>query len=271
MNKKIFENSRFCPKGDIEANWNKAVGFIPLDKEIIIYKADSTHPAARFKVGDGKTVVQELPFSGTDIAAIEKLIEYVDNAVTALPQVDWNQNDETAKDYIKNRPFYVSSVLIEWDGIVGDREIVKIPETIISEENVYVVKISDSILTYEDYLGATVIIKYQLEEENIQVTEDMLIPKDYIENVGVCGLSGPMVTVIDVNKVNTILGENIFKIPGTYSFYTPDVPAYISSFSSSRRIVQLDEKFIPDSIARIETLSSVTQRATKANILSIFN
>ena len=91
MNEKRF-NGRFTPKGDIEANWNKAVGFIPLDKEIIIYKPDENHSAARFKVGDGKTVVQDLPFSGTDIEAIEKLIdekgellvEYVDNAVAAI-------------------------------------------------------------------------------------------------------------------------------------------------------------------------------------------
>ena len=39
MNKKIFENSHFTPKGDYEVNWNKAVGYIPLDKEIIIYTA----------------------------------------------------------------------------------------------------------------------------------------------------------------------------------------------------------------------------------------
>lgn len=130
MNKKIFNNTRFCPKGDIEANWNKAVGFVPLDKEIIIYKADKNHPVARFKIGDGKTVVQDLPFAGADMAAIEQLIdekgelliEYVDNAVQGLAteeyvneavaaikvaeqiQADWNQNDETAKDYIKNKP-----------------------------------------------------------------------------------------------------------------------------------------------------------------------
>lgn len=106
MNKKIFENSRFTPKGDTEANWNKAIGFIPLDKEIIIYKADTEHPAARFKVGDGKTVVQELPFSGTDIKIIEQLInekgelliEYVDNAVASiiLPEVDQTYNAESA-------------------------------------------------------------------------------------------------------------------------------------------------------------------------------
>jgi hypothetical protein len=105
MNKKIFNNARVCPKGDTEANWNKAVGFVPLDKEIIIYKADDTHNAARFKVGDGKTVVQDLPFSGTDIEDIEKLIdekgelliEYVDNAVAAIdiPEVDQVYNSES--------------------------------------------------------------------------------------------------------------------------------------------------------------------------------
>ena len=130
MDKKIFNNTRVCPKSDTEANWNKAVGFVPLDKEIIIYKKDETHSAARFKVGDGKTAIQDLPFSGTDIEVIEKLIdekgelliEYVDNAVSGLAteeyvnevvaaidipeqiQADWNQNDENAKDYIKNKP-----------------------------------------------------------------------------------------------------------------------------------------------------------------------
>ena len=54
MNTKIFNNARFTPKGDIEANWNKATGFIPLDKEIIIYKADENHSIPRIKIGDGK-------------------------------------------------------------------------------------------------------------------------------------------------------------------------------------------------------------------------
>lgn len=75
MNKKIFENARFCPKGDIEANWNKANGFIPLNKEIIIYKPDENHNAARFKIGDGRTAVQDLPFSGTNIDEIQKLVD----------------------------------------------------------------------------------------------------------------------------------------------------------------------------------------------------
>ena len=74
MKEKRLENARICPKGDIEANWNKAIGFIPKDKEIIIYKADAAHPVARFKIGDGVTAVQDLDFSGADMVAIEQLV-----------------------------------------------------------------------------------------------------------------------------------------------------------------------------------------------------
>lgn len=62
MNIKTYNNIRFTPKGDTEVNWNKAMGFIPLDKEIIIYKPDEKNPTIRIKIGDGVTPVQDLPF-----------------------------------------------------------------------------------------------------------------------------------------------------------------------------------------------------------------
>ena len=61
----------------------------------------------------------------------EKIIKYVmDSPENTNPSVlnsmlksnkvqpDWEQNDETALDYIKNRPFYIntSSHKINWDG-----------------------------------------------------------------------------------------------------------------------------------------------------------
>lgn len=79
MNTKVFNNARFTPKGDIEANWNKAIGFVPLKKEIIIYLPDSTHTAARIKIGDGVTNVNDLPFIGNsdgDFASKEWVTEY---------------------------------------------------------------------------------------------------------------------------------------------------------------------------------------------------
>jgi len=41
-------------------------------------------------------------------------------------QSDWNQQDENRLGYIKNKPFYdarqTTSLTLEWDGIIGDRE-----------------------------------------------------------------------------------------------------------------------------------------------------
>ena len=55
-------NTRLRQKIDTEANWNKATNFIPLDGEIIIYKADINHPYERSKIGDGETTVINLAF-----------------------------------------------------------------------------------------------------------------------------------------------------------------------------------------------------------------
>ena len=55
--------TRIVNKHDTEANWQKAVNFIPKKGEIIIYDKDSTHDCPRFKVGDGTTLVSNLPFT----------------------------------------------------------------------------------------------------------------------------------------------------------------------------------------------------------------
>ena len=77
-------NTRIQHKHDIEANWLRATGFTPLAGEIIIYDADETHNYERIKIGDGETNVNVLPF------------------ITIQP--NWDQNDSTQLDYIKNKP-----------------------------------------------------------------------------------------------------------------------------------------------------------------------
>ena len=60
-NDKVIK-TRIQLKNDTEANWNKAINFIPKSGEIIIYSADDSHPYSRLKVGDGATTVVSLPF-----------------------------------------------------------------------------------------------------------------------------------------------------------------------------------------------------------------
>ncbi len=70
--------SRVVHKHDIEANWNRALEFIPMQGEIVVYDADETYNYERFKIGDGKNAISALPFA--DVA----LQDYVDEEITTL-------------------------------------------------------------------------------------------------------------------------------------------------------------------------------------------
>lgn len=56
-------NTRMIQKHDTEANWSKAVNFIPKQGELIVYDKDSIYDYERFKIGDGITNVNDLPFA----------------------------------------------------------------------------------------------------------------------------------------------------------------------------------------------------------------
>ena len=54
--------ARIVHKHDTEENWLKATNFTPMQGEIIVYDIDDNHNYERFKIGDGTTNVNELPF-----------------------------------------------------------------------------------------------------------------------------------------------------------------------------------------------------------------
>ena len=53
-------------KREKEKDWEKAVNFIPKENEVIIY--DCEDGEVRFKIGDGKTNVNDLPFTNEGIS-----------------------------------------------------------------------------------------------------------------------------------------------------------------------------------------------------------
>ena len=55
-------NTRIQHKHDIEANWNKALNFIPKIGEIIVYDIDENYNYSRFKIGDGIRTINDLEF-----------------------------------------------------------------------------------------------------------------------------------------------------------------------------------------------------------------
>lgn len=70
MAKKL--ETRIRHKHDTEQNWQKAINFVPIAAELIIYDADTSYSFPRIKVGDGSTPVNELPFIGNNVFEIIK-------------------------------------------------------------------------------------------------------------------------------------------------------------------------------------------------------
>lgn len=65
MESKNKVKARQCQKHDTEESWQKAGenGFVPLKAEFIVYDADN-EKSPRFKIGDGVTNINDLPFAG---------------------------------------------------------------------------------------------------------------------------------------------------------------------------------------------------------------
>lgn len=86
-------------------------------------------------------------------------------------QPDWTQNDQTASDYIKNRPggYTVNypALNIEWDGVIGDRVAVDIV-------NMKFVKVSDEIPKAEQLVGGIVSGKQGDMSNAISITDDLI-------------------------------------------------------------------------------------------------
>lgn len=81
--KRIY--GRSVQKHDIQSNWEKATGFIPMAGEIIIYDIDSNYPYERIKIGDGAHNVNALPFVNEALRAeLIAQIDAVDDKVDAV-------------------------------------------------------------------------------------------------------------------------------------------------------------------------------------------
>ena len=235
-NKKL--NGRLQLKHDTEANWLKAVNFIPLAGEMIIYDADDVN-SVRVKIGDGATKVNDLPFYNEKV------------------QGDWLQNDETADDYIKNRTHWLEKEerIVEFNGDLTGREYLPFNET------TFGVKVSDKVLTESDLIGSTIEL-YIGGIFELPVTSDMIIYDN--GSIGVA-VEGDLVVASVPDSWNGFSKGTYF----VYSYekvYTDDEEYYveeiythsISCLTEEGSIYhQLDENYIPDTIARKSDIGNV--------------
>ena len=166
-------------------------------------------------------------------------------------QSDWNQNDENAADFVKNRPFYVNSL-------------VSVMNPIIPKGFWY--KVSDAVPTGDYSGGAPCSIVANGEKINGEI---ILSTDDYYTSTN----SFVFVALKDNVKVEEIT----FPKKGTYFAYTSGIPV-VTGFAlgadaeseitwdgSTGEIKTLDEKFLP-AVSGLIVKSSTSESTKKFRI-----
>lgn len=208
MSEKTF-NARIVHKHDVEANWIKAVNFVPKQGEIIVYDIDSTHTYERFKIGDGKTLVSDLPFYANS----------------------WND--------LPDRPFGEKTTVIEWNGEIEDRVYVTLQDR--NGIRTDIVKVAPPI-DKNDLVGAAVSMS---SGSSVEVTDNLVA---ITENGSIANCADVvLIAYVDGAQYNSTFvcheaGTYFMRIAnnGVTSNYVSRV-----EYNS---IQQLDEKYIPDNV-----------------------
>lgn len=192
-------------------------------------------------------------------------IKSAETKVDELPQADWNQNDETALDYVKNKTHYdtrkIERVNYTFDGNIEGKETL----TVSDDGTQYLVKISDDVPLSSDLIGGT------MSAYSTGTEISGLVSKDVI--------SYPIDTLYVVRETLFVaLGDTdldgITLTKGMWIIYalSDGVPVYYVTSLSYPKVVsgelkKLEEKYIPD--ATNEAIS--TAQSTANNKMNITN
>jgi len=190
----------------------------------------------------------------------EKFIPDTIARVDSIPQSDWNQNDETSVDYIKNKPFWskmVQNTIVLCDVQNVDCETANDFSVVFSDANVSPIvgaTYNVSLKTYLDNIdwGTHSCVSWFPENEQNGYLA-------YIGNGSLFGYDGygesvPFLIIVYYNeskgkyywKIRLEVDESIVaRLP---------MNVKIEEDSSIEQIKKLDEKYIPDAIARIDSI-----------------
>ena len=216
--------------------------------------------------------------------AFERMWQHViANQPPVQIQSDWNQNDETSNDYIKNRPFYsiVGSEkelkTVTFDGDLTGREYVEI-----GDNTLYMVKLSDDIPDVTDFLGTEVILTsgardgvYSVDESTLSDSEKYAEINENSSPNGVTVEKGRgyvlwlFLYVVQEDMELVVLPDlPAMKLSkGVWTMYLVADNTYFKSVSYNyfqEELKQIDEKYIPDTIARKEYIHNLFVSCTQA-------
>ena len=180
---------------------------------------------------------------------------------TDIAQPDWNQNDQTAKDYIKNRiggyEANIDPITISWDGNTEGK--------IVVDDQLYLV--SNETPTINQLIGGT--IKYVIVKNGETTSENLTITEDVIGSYANGNIIIGEFCVI-IHSPGTI-GNATFKNSGIYfvGMFSETQTVYVNELTtvSGIAIVKIPEKYLDvatkDEVITAQTTANTAQ--TTAN------
>lgn len=162
-------------------------------------------------------------------------INQVSDKMDNLPQPDWNQNDSTAADYVKNRPFYEETkTLFEWDGNTEGLDAVDFDGA-----NVYRVP-NIEYVSSDNFIGALAVVS---EGSEIVITDE-----DINTGSNGCFFVGSII-YIPYDNFNY---EGIITFPKAGAYHIDTEVSGGTYFKSIKNTVikKIDEKYMPDGFVK---------------------
>ena len=180
------------------------------------------------------------------IRTLLNVINNLPNAGSGVSvQPDWNQNDSTQPDFIKNKPFGDlptggDTLIVDWDAIFADVEAGNIDKYIVTADGLFL-KVSDATPTLEDFVNGAVVDGYPLAYEEIAA---------FHNQTGMLFLELVCVSPAD-NYTNEVLGVT-FPEKGVYFSVSAQSREFtIVGYLGFPSVKKIDEKYLPNSGAKV--------------------
>lgn len=172
-------------------------------------------------------------------------------------QADWSQNDETADDYVKNRPGgykIKDEINITWDGNTEGLTSVQVTD------NMSIYKISDVIFTADEAIGMTVTFS---DEKSFNITQnDLQVDNSNNDFFGIKESKGFIAYVILKDNLNV---EGItFQEAGIYTMPAlDDEGTYVQNIHKDKTYAKIPEDLLDLSELKsnVDTLQSSVKNA----------
>ncbi len=158
-------------------------------------------------------------------------------------QSDWSQNDTTASDYIKNRPFYNERTFkdITWDGVIGDKKSYHLEYTSGPYAYEDFVLISNEIISSSALIGAKIVLSSGDEitctSSNIEENEG---------NIGVAFGTTHALLIYETTDENRLMcnDKGVYFVFAEGRSSTTGTTYYTSKLIFPENVVKLDSKYL---------------------------